>query len=67
MASFLIAVDLNYCSLAKERPGVELLTRPSKKGVGALSSVSAYNHERVPMSCLQLLIALKIAEVVDKQ
>ena len=33
----------------KEQPWVEYLT---KKGVGALSNVSAFNHKRAPMSCL---------------
>ena len=36
----------------------EHLTSPSKRGVGTLSNVSAFNHERAPMSCLQRLDAL---------
>ena len=40
----------NYCSLAKESPWAEHLTSLPKRGVGALSIVSAFNHERVPMS-----------------
>ena len=41
-----------YHSLTKEHPWVEHLTSLSKRGVGALSSVAAFNHERAPMSCL---------------
>ena len=33
--------------------------RSAKEGVGALLSFAAFNHERVPMSCLQRLNALK--------
>ena len=44
-----------YPSLTKECTWVEHLTSLPKMGVGALSSVSAFNHERVPMSCLQRL------------
>ena len=40
-------------SLTKERPWVEHLTSPPKRGVGSLLSVSAFNHEKAPMSCLQ--------------
>ena len=42
-----------YHSLAKECPWAEHLSSPSKRGVGALLSVSASNHERASMSCLQ--------------
>ena len=31
---------------------MEHLTSLSKRGVGALSSVAAFNHKRAPMSCL---------------
>ena len=48
----------NYHSLAEERPWAERLTSLPKRGGGggvcALLSVSAFNHERVPMSCLYL-------------
>ena len=50
---------LLYRSLAKERPWAEHLTSPSKRGVGVLLNVSAFNHERAPMSCLQRLDALE--------
>ena len=33
--------------------------RSVKDGVGALLSFAAFNHERVPMSCLQRLNALE--------
>ena len=39
---------LEYCSLMKEHPWAEHLTSLSKRGAGALLSVSAFNHERVP-------------------
>ena len=42
-----------YCSLAKEHLLAEHLTSLSKRGVGTLSSVSAFNHKRVLMSCFQ--------------
>ena len=48
-----------YRSLAKECPWAEHLTSLPRKGVGALSSVSTFNHEGVPMSCLQQLKALE--------
>ena len=42
-----------YCvSLAKECPWVENCTSLPKRGVGALSSASAFNHKRVSTSCL---------------
>ena len=41
-----------YHSLTKEHPWLEHLTSLSKRGVGALSSVAAFNHERAPMSSL---------------
>ena len=44
-----------YHSLVKECPWEEHLT---KMGVGALSSVSTFNHKKVPMSCSQRLCAL---------
>ena len=41
-----------YCRLLKERPCTEHPTcKSAKEGVGALSTVSAFNHERVPTSC----------------
>ena len=46
-------------SLAKECPLVEHLTSLPKRVVGDLSSGSTFKHERVPMSCLQRLNALK--------
>ena len=33
--------------------------KSAKEGVGALSTVSAFNHERAPTSCLQRLEALE--------
>lgn len=49
-----------YRSLAKECPWAEHLISLLKRGVGALSSVSTFNnYERVPMSCLQQIDALK--------
>ena len=33
--------------------------KSAKEGVGTLSTVSAFNHERAPMSCLQRLKALE--------
>ena len=44
-----------YRSLAKKGPWAEHLTSQPKKGVGALSTVSAFNHERASTSCLQRL------------
>ena len=38
-----------YCSLMKVYPWLEDLSCPSKKGVGALSSVSTFNKKRAPM------------------
>ena len=48
-----------YCSLPKKGPWAEHLTSLPKRGVGALLTVSTFNHERVPTSCLQWLEALK--------
>ena len=48
-----------YRSLAKKGPWADHLTSLPKRGVGALSGVSAFNHERAPMSCLQRLDALE--------
>ena len=48
-----------YRSLAKKGPWAEHLTSLPKRGVGTLSTVSAFNHERAPMSCLQRLEALE--------
>ena len=47
-------------SLTKEHPWAEFLTNLPRRGVGTLPSVSEFNHERVPMSCLQWLDALKV-------
>ena len=44
--------------LWKSAPGQSIL-QSYKRGVGAPSSVSTSNHERVPMSCLQQLVALQ--------
>ena len=46
-----------YHSLAKKCPWAEHLNSLSKRGVDTLLSVSTFNHERVPMSCLQRLDA----------
>ena len=48
-----------YCSLMKEHPWAEHHTDVPKRGVGTLLSVSAFNHKRVPKSCLQRLDALE--------
>ena len=48
-----------YRSLAKKGPWAQHLTSLPKSGVGALSTGSAFNHERVPTSCLQRLEALE--------
>ena len=48
-----------YHSLVKKGPWAEHLTSLPKRGVGTLSTVSAFNHERVPTSCLQWLEALE--------
>ena len=51
---------LIYRSLPKKIPWVEEhLTSLPKRGVGILSTVSAFNYERAPMSCLQRLDALE--------
>ena len=44
-------------SLAKECPWVEHITSLVIRGVGTLLGVSAFNHGRVPMLCLQALDA----------
>ena len=41
---------LKLHSLTKEHPWLEHLTRVPKQRVGALSSVSAFNHKVVPLS-----------------
>ena len=48
-----------YYSLAKEHSWAEHLTILPKRGMGALLSVSALIHEKVPMSCLQWLDVLE--------
>ena len=41
----------------KERPWVEYLYKSAKEeGIGTLLGDSAFNHERVPMSCLYALV-----------
>ena len=45
-----------HCSVTKH----EYLTSPPKRRVGTFSSVSTFNHERAPMSCLQRLDALEV-------
>ena len=42
---------LLYRSLAKKGPWVKHLTSLPKRGVDTLSTVSAFNHVRAPMSC----------------
>ena len=49
----------NYCSLAKECQWAEHHTNLPKRGVGTLSSISAFTHKRAPMSGLQLVDALE--------
>ena len=44
-----------YHSLAKKGPWAEHLASLPKWGVGTLSTVSTFNHERAPTSCLQQL------------
>ena len=63
----------NYtiCSLVKDYPWAEHLTSLPKSGGLLISSVSAFNQERVAMSCLQRLDALEanighIITTVDK-
>ena len=46
-------VNYMYHSFTKECPWGEHLTSLQKRIVDALSNVSAFNHERVPISCLQ--------------
>ena len=48
-----------YCSLTRKGPWAEHLTSLPKRGVGALSTVSAFHHKRTPTSCLQWLEALE--------
>ena len=50
---------LMYRSLPKKSPWVEHLTSLPKRGVSTLSTVSAFNYERAPTSCLQQLDALE--------
>ena len=50
---------LNYHGLLKKGPLAEHRTSLPKRGVGALSTVSAFNHKRTPTSCLQRLEALE--------
>ena len=46
---------------------MEHLTSLPTRTVGALSSVSAFNHERVPMSCLQQLDAPEANNWMNKK
>ena len=55
-----------YHSLVKEHPLAEHLTSLLKRGVGTLSSVSAFNHKRVPMSCLQQFDALEANNWINR-
>ena len=54
----------NFCVCLVKCPWAEHLTSPSKRGVGALSNVSAFNHKRVPMSCLQQLDAVEANNII---
>ena len=54
---FRIKLLCNYHSLLKERPWAKQLTSWSKREVGTLLSVSAFNHKGAPTSCLQRLEA----------
>ena len=61
-AAFLCWFDMEYDtyhSLAKKGPWAEHLTSLPKKGGCALSTVSIFNHERAPTSCLQQLEVLE--------
>ena len=57
MHVYLVLVCI-YHSLVIKGPWAEYLTSLPKRGVGALSTVSAFNHERAPTSCLQRLEVL---------
>ena len=59
MTAWLSQGTLKYRSLSKKGPWAEHLTSLPNRGVGALSTVSAFNHERALTSCLQQLEALK--------
>ena len=48
-----------YCSLPKKSPWAEHPLSLPKWGVGTLSTISAFNCERAPTSCLQRLKALE--------
>ena len=48
-----------YTVVSGRVPMVEHLTSLPKRGESTLLSVSAFNHERAPMSCLQRLDALE--------
>ena len=56
--------DDTYRNLVKERTWAEHLTSLPKQGVGALLSVSAFNHERAPMSCLHMPSKQKIGQTI---
>ena len=56
---FIPYCEREYRSLAKKGPWVEHLTSLPKRGVGALSTVSAFNHEIAPTSRLHRLEALE--------
>ena len=55
MSATSVTSVLQYRSVAKKGPWTEHLTSLPKRGMGTLSTVSAFNHERVPTSCLQRL------------
>ena len=46
---------------------MEHLTSLPKRGVGALSTVFVFNHERAPTSCLQRLETLKANNWTQKK
>ena len=57
------SASVYYPSLLKKGPWAEHLTSLPKRGVGALSTVSTFNHERAPMSCLQRLEDLEANKI----
>ena len=52
-------IDCSCCSLTKKGSWAEHFTSLPKREVGALSTVSAFNHRKAPTSCLQRLDALE--------
>ena len=58
-------VNVQYCSLTKEYPWVEHLTSLPKRGVGTVSSVSAFNHSMTAhVVCLQQLNLLEAEQTI---